>query len=141
MKQEKNPMRVGHRASSSSPAYLAGASSNPDSTIIRVGSRVVGKVQHGIFLKKVKASRHFLRHPEAIAFDVGSLRQAQQAGARTVKVIDAESGKVYKAFLSTIWAKGFELDRGYGKQIALPLSEWSLGNEPFGEQVKLWGEK
>lgn len=138
--KSKSPGRGSdNRAFSQVPAYLTGSLPTANSTIIRVGQRVVGKVINGVFLKKVKASRHFLKHPEAIAFDIESLKQAQQAGAQTVSIIDTESGNVYKAFLSTIWDNGFDLDRGYGKQIALPLAEWSLGEEPMGKQMSLWG--
>lgn len=105
---------------------------------IYVGGRIVGEVRGGIFVKRVKASRHFLRVPPAIAFDIESLEQAQAAGAEKVKIIDTESGKIYKAFISTIWEKGFEFDRGFGKQIALLISDWSQGGEPMGKQMGLW---
>lgn len=104
---------------------------------IRVGSRVVGKVQDGVFIKRVKASQHFLYRPPAIAFDVSSLKQAEKAGARSVTVIDSESDKVYRALMSTIWDRGFRLNRGFGDQIALVLADWTLGDDPLAEQMKL----
>ena len=107
-------------------------------TQIRVGTRIVGVVIGREFVKYARASAHFLYRPPAIALDIESLNDAQSAGADIVKIIDKESGKVYRALISTIHAKGFPVDRGYGKQIALLLSYWSREDEQLGEQMKLW---
>lgn len=107
-------------------------------TQIRVGNRIVGEVIGQEFVKHVRASAHFLYRPPAIALDRGSLEEARLAGANIVRIIDQESGKVYRALISTIHAKGFPVDRGYGKQIALLLSYWSREDDQLGEQLKLW---
>ena len=111
--------------------------STPYSTPIFIEEKIVGEVRGNVFVKTVIASIHFLRKPPSIGFDTDSLKQAEKAGARYVSVIDTESGKVYRAPISTIWAHGFPLNRGYGDQIALRLEFWSQGAEPFGEQLKL----
>jgi hypothetical protein len=114
----------------------------PQSNSIRiyVDKRIVGIVRDGEFIKRVKASIHFLHTPqEAIAFDISSLLEAIQHGAISVKVIDVESDNVYCAFISTIWDKGFEFDLGWGQQIGLALTYWSQGDEPLGEQLRMWG--
>lgn len=86
--------------------------------------RVVGTVVGDVFRKRIYASRHLLRRPRAIAFDVQSLVDAQCAGARLVEVTDVESGATYSASLAEVLRCGFTFDRGHGRQIALPLDLW-----------------
>jgi len=100
--------------------------------------KVVGEVKNGIFSKKVKASKHFLRKPPAICFDVVSLEQAKKAGATHIEIEDTETGKVYRAPLKLIWRKGFLLNRGFGEQIGLALNYWQL-KEKKERQLSLFG--
>jgi len=89
--------------------------------------RVVGEVKNGVFSKKVKASKHFLKKPPAICFDISSLKEAEAAGATHIEIEDTETGKTYHAPLRLVWQKGFTLDRGYGRQIGLLLNLWETG--------------
>jgi hypothetical protein len=114
-----------------------GASTNID-TRIYAGNRVVGLVRGGEFIKRVKGSRHFLRRPPSICFDVSSLEEARNAGASTVKVIDDESGQVYQVPISLIFAKGFIFNRGHGEQIGLVFRYWQTGDDPLARQLELW---
>lgn len=132
----QNPVRDGHWAFKSLPAFMTGRLPSTNFTTISIGNRIVGIVQNGVFLKRVNASVHFLRRPPAIAFDVSSLKDAEKAGAHIVKVVDKETGVEYEADLSIILDKGFELDRGHGTQIALPLGKW---HKSSGTQMELWG--
>jgi hypothetical protein len=102
---------------------------------LRVGSKIVGKVKGKEYIKIVSASKHFLRHPRAIAFDLECLSSAEGMGAIWVRVDDRESRMTYKANIDLIRKAGFKLDRGYGKQIALPLNMWI--RTPFGEPEQL----
>ena len=122
----QNPARDRHWASFRLPAFIAGKLPRNNFTTITVHGRIVGVVRGGVFHKVVKASIHFLRVPPAISFDISSLKEAEKAGAYLVKIVDKESAKVYQASLSTVWEKGFMFDRGYGQQIALPLSFWRV---------------
>ncbi len=88
------------------------------------------------FTKTVKASRHFLRVPPAIALDKKALDWAEREGASIVCVTDKESGSIYRACLATIREKGFRVSRGFGEQIALPLSRWKTES---AEQLRLDG--
>ena len=108
--------------------------------IARADGKTVGLVVNGIFKKTVKASKHFLRVPEAIANDLDVLAQAKDAGAWLVEVTDRETGKVYRASLARIWARGFHVERGHGAQIALVLSEWNKDGETIADQLPLWGQ-
>lgn len=111
-----------------------------NSTKIRINGKVVGIVQNGSFVKNLRGSVHFLRIPPSISFDKQSLVQAEQAGAQYVLVTDVETGHIYRVALSTIWSKGFSVNRGYGEQIALPLSYWARGDDPVGQQLLLWSQ-
>jgi hypothetical protein len=102
---------------------------------IRAGRHVIGEVRGTTFIKKIRASQHFLKTPPAIAFDLDSLAQAERAGAVEVQVIDKETGTIYRTTIAHILRAGFELDRGFGKQIALPLEGWSRQRK--GELVQL----
>src|SRR5262245_55375057 len=106
------------------------------STPIRVGRVVVGYVSGNTFYKSARASAHFLRVPPAICFDTSTLDDAENAGAHYAEVTDAESGRVYRAALSTIRAKGFRVNRGFGEQSGLSLIEWTLAGE--GKQMALF---
>jgi hypothetical protein len=106
------------------------------STRIYVGRQAVGHVQDGTFFKTVRGSRHFLRKPRAIAFDLSTLFDAIDAGAAMVEVTDSESGKVYTARIDDILRDGKRFDRGYGKQIFYLLSRWRHPNAP--EQLTLF---
>lgn len=97
---------------------------------VRAGGRVVGWVRGKVFAKRVQASRHFLRTPPAIAFDVSSLASAELLGARAVEVIDTDTGRRYTASIAHICARGFPVNRGHGPQIALTLDCWTVDGKP-----------
>ncbi len=101
------------------------------STPIRAGGHVVGKVKGDTFYKSVDGSRHFLRVPPAICFDVQSLKDTEQVGAVYAEVADRETGKVFHASIRLIWENGFKVNRGFGDQIALPLDKWEIVGEPL----------
>ncbi len=93
---------------------------------IYCNGKAIGKVECGVFHKTITGSKHLLRRPKAIAFDVSTLRDATQAGATLARVYDRETGNAYTATLERIREKGAPLTRGYGQQWYLPLEYWSL---------------
>jgi len=125
MKLKKNPRRAGRGRTKA-----VGANVQQDFTPIFVGSKVVGKVCWDTFKKIIIGSKHLLRKPLAIAFDIASLHDAERAGARWVEVKDKETGIVYKVTIERIWEYDFKLNRGYGNQIALPLEYWLQDGHP-----------
>ena len=94
-------------------------------TAIYAQGRAIGTVRGDTFYKSIRGSAHILRTPRAIALDLGSLEQAEQAGAVNVQVTDTETGTVYRSTIEHIRRDGFELNRGFGAQIALPLDGWT----------------
>jgi hypothetical protein len=137
VKTKKRPPTVPRWASEQQHRSWQGAKAVPNEkyTPIWAGSRIVGEVRGDVFLKRVKPSVHFLKKPPAIAFDISSLHQAQQAGARWVRVIDSEGGKIYQAPLSMVFSKGFQFNRGYGDQIGLGLEHFANGDDLLAEQL------
>ena len=101
-----------------------------NSTPIRAGGHIVGKVKGDTFYKAVDGSRHFLRVPPAICFDAQSLKEAAKAGANTAEVTDRETGKTYRTSIRLLWESGFKVNRGFGDQIALPFDKWQVVGEP-----------
>jgi hypothetical protein len=102
-------------------------------TPIYVGKKIIGNVKGDTFYKRISSFRHFLRKPPAIAFDVQTLLDAEQVGAVNVEVNDYETGDIYRSTIEQIRREGFEMDRGYGHQIALPISIW----QRYGRPVQL----
>lgn len=97
--------------------------------------KVVGTVSGEFLRKSVSASRHFLRTPPAIAWDLTALDDARQRGVTRCEVRDRESGRVYTTSLDAFYAKGVPIDRGFGRQLALPLAYWRV-SEPGGSLVR-----
>jgi len=92
---------------------------------ILVNKKMVGQVTDGYFFKTLKSSRHFLRKPPAIAFDVESIDQAKEHDAHTVLIKDIDNNLYYKAPIDKIKEMGFDVNRGHGEQVALGLEHWS----------------
>jgi hypothetical protein len=99
----------------------------------------VGRVRETTFEKELNGSKHFLRVPSAIAFDLVTLERAKQAGADKTRIIDKDTGIIYRATFSQIEIKGFKFNRGYGEQIALGLHLWEHeGTKPAKNQAELF---
>ena len=109
-----------------------------NSTPIFVNGRVVGRVEDGVFRKRLRASVHFLKRPPAIAFDVSTLFDAQNAGATRVEVTDVETGRVYVARIDDILRDGRRFNRGFGDQVYYLLTRWRAPDAP--EQMSLFGD-
>ena len=105
--------------------------------IHRGDGRVIGKVDGDTFYKSIRKS-HYLQRPPAIAFDIDSLKQAEQAGAVNVQVTDRDDGTVYKSTVQHIREKGKEFNRGYGDQIFLTLDGWVKSKPGGGMQLEMW---
>jgi len=117
-------VKTEHERLSAHPSY---STARTQSQAVHAASgQVVGQVRGDVFAKTVRASVHFLRKPPAIAFDLCSLQEAQDLGARLVCVRDSETGRQYLASVDAVWHFGFEFDRGFGRQLALPLERWSV---------------
>lgn len=104
--------------------------------VIHVNGKPVGKVSNGVFQKTIAGSKHMLRTPKALAFDVSSLRDAADAGAERVEVYDSESRTTYTASLACLREHGAPLERGYGRQWFLALDWWNVNGERAKNEIK-----
>jgi hypothetical protein len=94
------------------------------------GSRVIGQVTGDVFYKVISGSKHFLRQPPAIAFDISTLDDAENVGARLLEVKDRETGRVYRASLALVRSVGFPVNRGFGNQVGVNLGYFSVDGQP-----------
>ena len=80
---------------------------------------------------QAKNTNWYLEKPMlAIAFDISSLDNAENAGADRVDVRDKETGKHYRAKIALIRSAGFPVNRRFGAQIGLPLCYFSVDGQP-----------
>lgn len=93
----------------------------------------IGEVLAGVFRKdRVFGSKHMMQKPLGWALDVVSLSQAEGYGADLVQLTDIETGLVYRATIHLIKERGVPINRGYGRQICLPLEFWQV-NSPVSQ--------
>lgn len=101
------------------------------SIYLRGTTRPIGTVSGIWFEKTIQGSKHLLRVPtHALAFDVSTLEDAAAAGATAVAVTDLETGRVYRQRIATILQYGFDVRRGFGRQVALPLTAYAIDGKP-----------
>ena len=131
MKIKGNPHRQGWGRTNTADTVV-----QTNYTPIFVGTRVVGVVRGDTFHKRIRKN-HFLQKPKAIAFDIDSLEQAEQAGAIKVRVTDRDSGIVYSASIRHIHENGERFNRGHGDQIFLVLQGWTKSTKQKGVQLRL----
>ncbi|MCO6450410.1 MAG: hypothetical protein J5I90_06435 [Caldilineales bacterium] len=97
----------------------------PDISIIRASGRVVGRVEGGVFYRTIR-TRHILRAPPALAFEAEVIGEIEAAGAGQMVIGNVDTGRIYRSTLENFQRYCFMLDRGYGPQLALPLSRWNV---------------
>lgn len=93
-------------------------------TPVHVNGQLVGVVENGELFQRRRANVHMLRSPRGWCVDDGVLRQARELGAVRVRILDAETGASYTADIADFDTHGVPVDRGYGKQTALPIRHW-----------------
>jgi len=80
--------------------------------------------------KTIKGSKHLLRTPPGIAFDVSALKQADRLGVIYHVVHDQETGKTYCAEHHLFARHGFPVARGFNAQTGLGMQHWKEGDQP-----------
>lgn len=99
--------------------------SEPETIRVWDGQRyvTVGKLTaDGVFQKKLKAS-HILQRPPAIALQAIAVDELARLGCKTIRA-EIIGGKTLVTSFVNFQHEGFALNRGFGKQIALPLTKW-----------------
>lgn len=82
-----------------------------------------GVLRGDVFVKSLR-QEHILRTPPAIAVSSEVLAELRSAGCRAVEC-QVDDGRVLTAPLTAFFERGFELERGFGRQVALPLRFWA----------------
>lgn len=95
---------------------------------VYLDGRVVGRVEDGVFRRRVKANQ-VLRQPPAIALHVDVIRQLRHLGCHTV-VFDMPDGRILTGAFGLYEAHGFEFDRGAGRQTAVKLEHFTAVSVP-----------
>jgi hypothetical protein len=98
---------------------------------------VVARVVDGIMIAKRQESKHKLRRPEGWAFDSTVIEQAQNAGARRIRITCGDTGVTYRVLFSDFMDNAFPLNRGFNNQLVLVLKYWDTGEQ--SEQLSLFG--
>jgi hypothetical protein len=93
---------------------------------IVIKGRVVGHVSNGTFYKSINGSMNFLKDPPAICSDTSALLDAEKFGAKKMLVTDKETGIRYMTTIAHFYAMGFKVNRGFGEQLGLRITEWKI---------------
>lgn len=103
-----------------------------------VGSKYVGEIdtELRVLRKRVYGSKHFLQVPPAIAIDAG-LYDKYREKFDVIEVTDLETQRVYRVSASRFDRGRIVIDRGFGRQYALPLSVWVRDDNAVVGQMEL----
>lgn len=114
---------------------------NHPTPVFNVDGRIVGHIENGVLFKRALL-HHQLKRPPAWAWDVDILEQARAAGCQWTEIECTETDEIFRASLATFDRRGFNFNRGYGEQRALPLAYWQRRKieETAVEQLGLFGE-
>ena len=87
--------------------------------------QLTGMIDDGRLLKSgVDPAKHQLRHPPAYAIDKAHIDILIEESGWGVELLTV-NGDVWIAPLGQFLLHGINLDRGAGKQVALPLQYWT----------------
>ena len=106
------------------PSHLDHTTNTDDYQELRSGNRVLGEISNGALRKHVYGSRHFMRTPPGIAWDVWAIERAKASACPITIVTDRETGRVYVADLVDFDRHGVRRNFGYGDQTILPFNYW-----------------
>ena len=65
-----------------------------------------------------------MRIPEAISFDEKTLNEAIEEGIKYLQIFEREEKMYYSTTVEQFKKKNIFVDRGHGRQLALPLNYW-----------------
>lgn len=93
---------------------------------ILVNGKKVGTVSDETFYKEIRGSKHIMRTPHAIFFDIASLQVAESYGAKFLHITDKETGEVYTATIADVWQYAIERDYGFNLQVGLAVNRFNV---------------
>lgn len=83
-----------------------------------------GRWEGGWLVKQADPDRHLLRSEQAWCVDATHLAQLRSLGGYGVRICTPD-GTTYEARLAVFDAYGFGVDFGHGRQVGLPLAQWT----------------
>jgi len=103
--------------------------------VLYAGGRNVASIDaDGVLRKAVDGRRHMIRVPSpAWAFDRSHIDAALSSGVTVIELLNRDAGTLYRVSLADFMRLAFELDRGYGPQLALALQHWRVTVQPSAD--------
>jgi len=87
---------------------------------------IIGVLKKGVLTKKVHSRVHKLRIIDGYGIDKYSYDLAVKNGAKKIKIIETDTGKVFIVGIKDFEKDCKEFDFGHGKQLALAGRYWEL---------------
>ena len=105
--------------------------------------RIVGQIEGNTLRKNARNEIHMLKRPRGCAWDLCVIEKAEASGVRYTEIFDESAGRIYHADLSDFRQYGLEFDRGFGRQIVLPIGRWQVTQpgRPVARQLDLMAVK
>lgn len=89
--------------------------------------QVIGKLKDGIFRKKVKKSKHYMRVLNAWGLDVEVVDKLRASKCTEIRILDTESQSIYSTPFEVFDNKGFVKDFS-SEQKFLVIKHWNITN-------------
>ena len=86
--------------------------------------KIIGHIEGGVFLKRVKASVHQLQRPPGWAIDCKAFWDHIRFQCSTIRIEDIESGTVYEIDTKVFDRQKVYFDRKFGAQYFCPMKYW-----------------
>jgi hypothetical protein len=109
-----------------------------DKKPVRVNNTVIGYIQNSQFIKSVDGSKHMLRCPPAWAIDAEAFDNEIKSHVSEIIIQDRETGNRYITSVLNFDKRKKAIERGFGKQYYLPLSDWKV-EQSNSQQLNLLG--
>jgi len=105
--------------------------------IFKVGNKVVGELDKGVFKKTVIYFKHHLNSYHAWAIDEEVVKKLAKENCKEIIIIDKSSGKEFKITFEDFNKRAFTINHGYGNQAACADIYW---NKPISttNQVEMF---
>ncbi len=103
--------------------------------IVYHNNKAIGVVVGEEFQQRAQGSRITLRNPLALVLSPSELRVAEDMGAKTIAVLDTESGTIYRAEIQEVWFSGIALMSGHDERVALDMHKWHATLPPVGVDI------
>jgi hypothetical protein len=115
-------------------------SQNNNNTIYNSRGQPVGYIRSGgIFHRKFNPEKHILKFPTpSLCLETGVVDRLKQAGVESL-YFEGSDGQSYKTSLAHFCEAATLENRGYGPQMALPLTGFTCSRRgPALKQLALW---